>query len=427
MLLNREAENIGNYDIIVAGSGPSGLSAAVCAARLGKNVALIERNGIVGGNLTSGFVGPMMGEYAKGSISEELNRLLNGCTGLHHDVEEAKIKLTRWLDDNGVDVFLNCPVVDVILNDNIICGVFIGTANGLKCVTAQIVIDATGDGTVSFLAGAPTEMGRDDGLVQPATVMFTIENVDPRQNIVCRHEADDTILPNGSYLELCRNANKTGELPPHVNIVRLYNTAYCPTERMVNATQANGINGLCPKELSRANADLRKQMEDVLNFLKNNVWGFENCRIKDSADTVGIRETRRVMGEYLLTADDLLCAKPFESTVVHNALFSIDIHNPSGAGQAESDTTPVQVNKPYDIPYEVLVPLKVENLLTCGRCISGTHRAHASYRVMNIAAATGQAAGTAAALCVESGITPRNICVKCIQEQLIKSGVNLFG
>ena len=167
-------------------------------------------------------------------------------------------------------------------------------------------------------------------------------------------------------------------------------------------------------------------MESVLNFLKNNVWGFENCRIKDSADTVGIRETRRVMGEYLLTAEDLLCARHFESAVVHKALFCIDIHNPSGAGQSESDTIPVQVKKPYDIPYEVLVPLKVDNLLTCGRCISGTHRAHASYRVMNIAAATGQAAGVAAALCIDDNITPRKIDVKKIQNQLVKSGVKLF-
>lgn len=426
MLIKREIENIGNYDIIVAGSGPAGMSAAVCAARLGKRVALIERNGIIGGNLTSGFVGPMMGGYTDGSISEELNRILNRLTRLHHNVEEAKIKLTKWVEDNDVEVFLNCPVVDVITDGNKICGVIVGTASGLKTVTAQIVIDATGDGTVSFLAGAPTEMGRDDGLVQPATIMFTIENIDPNQTMVCRHESDDTPLPNGSYLELCKNANKTGELPENVNIVRLYNTAYCPTERMVNATQANGINGLCPKELSRANIDLRKQMESVLNFLKNNVWGFENCRIKDSADTVGIRETRRVMGEYLLTAEDLLCARHFESAVVHKALFCIDIHNPSGAGQSESDTIPVQVKKPYDIPYEVLVPLKVDNLLTCGRCISGTHRAHASYRVMNIAAATGQAAGVAAALCIDDNITPRKIDVKKIQNQLVKSGVKLF-
>lgn len=134
----------------------------------------LRTGGNVGGNLTSGFVGPMMGGYTEGSISEELNRILNRLTRLHHNVEEAKIKLTKWLEDNNVEVFLNCPVVDVITDGNKICGVIVGTASGLKTVTAQIVIDATGDGTVSFLAGAPTEMGRDDGLVQPATIMFTI-------------------------------------------------------------------------------------------------------------------------------------------------------------------------------------------------------------------------------------------------------------
>lgn len=426
MQYTREIEVGGHYDILVAGAGPAGLSAAVSAARLGKKVALIERNGIVGGNLTSGFVGPLMGEYAKGSISEELNQMLNECSRKHHNVEEAKIKLTKWIDHENIDLYLQCPVVDVVMDENTITGVIISSGAGLSAITANIVIDATGDGNVAFLAGAPTEMGREDGRVQPASIMFTVENVDKAQTIVCRHEEQDTELPNGRYLQLCREAHQNGELPENVNIVRLYPTAYSNTERMVNATQANGINGLNPRELAVANLDLRQQMEMVVEFLRKNVWGFENCRIKDSAEMVGIRETRRVMGEYLLTAEDLVNAKHFDTAVVHRAKFPIDIHNPSGAGQAESDTVPVQVKKPYDIPYEVLVPLKVENLLTCGRCISGTHRAHASYRVMNIAAATGQAAGIAAALCVENGTSPRKLEAKKIQDVLVDIGVQLF-
>ncbi len=426
MQFTREIQTLGHYDILVAGAGPAGLSAAISAARLGKKVALIERNGIVGGNLTSGFVGPLMGEYAKGSISEELNQMLNECSRKHHNVEEAKIKLTKWIDHENIDLFLQCPAVDVLMEENILCGVVVSTGDGLNGITADIIVDATGDGSVAYLAGAPTEMGREDGRVQPASIMFTVENVNEAQTMVCRHEEQDTQLPSGSYLQLCRDANKNGELPENVNIVRLYPTAYSPNERMVNATQANGINGLDPRALAAANLDLRHQMEMVVEFLRKNVWGFENCRIKDSAEMVGIRETRRVMGEYLLTAEDLITSKHFETAVVHNAKFPIDIHNPSGAGQAESDSVPVQVKKPYDIPYEVLVPLKIENLLTCGRCISGTHRAHASYRVMNIAAATGQAAGIAAALCVEHNTSPRKLEAKLIQQVLIENGVQLF-
>ena len=416
---------IGKYDVIVAGAGPSGLCAAVSAARMGKSVLLVERYGIVGGCLTSGFVGPMMGGMSQGSISFELNKLLNDGSGMHHDVEQAKIKLMEWLEKDNVKVLLGCPVVDVITDENKISGIIVGTQSGLKSISAKIIIDATGDGVVSYLAGAPTEMGRDDGKVQPATIMFTIDNIDEKQTLVCYHEEDDTVLPNGNYLQLCRDANKSGELPEEINIVRLYRTAYSNTSRMVNATQANGINGLEPDSVAYAESQLRKQMKIVVDFLRKNVWGFENCRIQDSATMVGIRETRRVTGEYVLTAEDLIAGRKFESAIVHNAYFDIDIHNPDGAGQAESDTIPVPVQC-YDIPYEALIPLKIDNLITCGRCISGTHRAHASYRVMNIASATGQAAGIAAALCTETNSTPRNLDVKKVQTALINCGVHLF-
>lgn len=425
MEFSRNINCLGTYDVLVAGAGPAGLCAAVSAARMGKSVLLIERYGIVGGCLTSGFVGPMMGGISSGTMSTELNELLNDGTGMHHDVEQAKIKLMSWLEQENVKVLLGCPVVDVITEKCKICGVIVGTQSGLKSISAKIVIDATGDGVVSYLAGAPTEMGRDDGKVQPATIMFTIENIDEKQTIVCYHEEDDTLLPNGNYLQLCRDANKTGELPKEINIVRLYRTAYSKTSRMVNATQINGINGLEPESIAYAETELRKQMSTVVNFLRKNVWGFENCRIQHSSTMVGIRETRRVIGEYVLTAEDLIAGRKFESAVVHNAYFDIDIHNPDGAGQAESDTLPVSV-KSYDIPYEALIPLKIDNLITCGRCISGTHRAHASYRVMNIASATGQAAGVAAALCIETDNTPRNMDVKKVQTALINHGVHLF-
>ena len=426
MFFERNISILGNYDVVVVGSGPAGLSAAVSAARLNKKVALIERNGCIGGNLTSGFVGPLMGGYAKGSISEELNTMLNNSTGLHHNIEEAKYKLSKWIDNDNITLYLQAQVVDVLMNDDSITGVIVGTADGLKSITGKIFIDATGDGTVAFLAGAPYKIGREDGLTQPASIMFTIENIDPKQTIDCCHEEHETILPNGSYLELCRKACESGELPPNVNIVRLYKTAYSPTERMVNATQYNHINGLDSQEVAKANLDLREQMQKVVKFLQNNVWGFENCNIKASSEVVGIRETRRIMGDYLLTAEDLLESKNFDSVVVHKAQFCIDIHNPDGAGQSESDTIPVQVLNPYDIPYEVMLPKNVENLYTSGRCISGTHRAHASYRVMNIAAATGQAAGVAAALCVEENTTPRKLDVKQVQKKLVEIGVELF-
>jgi hypothetical protein len=143
-------------------------------------------------------------------------------------------------------------------------------------------------------------------------------------------------------------------------------------------------------------------MTMVNDFLRSEVPGFANIRVRVSASTLGVRESRRIRGRYVLQAEDLLLGRRFEDVVVHRADFCIDIHNPTGGGQAETAGLPHKA-QPYDIPMRTLQPLKVENLLLAGRCISGTHRAHASYRVMNIAMAIGQAAGTMAAVSIREG------------------------
>lgn len=295
----------------------------------------------------------------------------------------------------------------------------------MKSVAGKAFIDATGDGVLSYLAGEDVEIGRDDGLVQPVTVMFTIQGIDPAQGLMCFHEEHETQLKKGGYLELCKKACKSGELPKNVNIVRLYEGA-SPDERIVNATQANGVNALNEIDYANAQAELREQMLTVVNFLKNNVEGFENIRIKDSSDVVGIRESRRVKGLYQLCAEDLIEGKMFDDVVVHRSAFAIDIHNPSGAGQSESEGCPV-ITKEYDIPYRSIVPLKTGNLLLAGRCISGTHRAHASYRVMNTAMNIGEAAGIAAALCAKECICAKGLDVKRIQEILTNRGIDLYS
>jgi len=407
------------YDTVVAGAGPAGLCAAVASARNGAKTAIVERFGTIGGNLTVGHVGPIMGRLVPGTMAEEINRLLNFGTGLEHNKEYAKIVLNEWLSRENVELFLLCPVAGVIKSGDRLTGLVTATAEGLAEISGKVFVDATGDGTVAYLSGAPCEYGREgDGLVQPASIMFTVDGVSPDAKIVCRHEEDDTILPGGkSYLALCREACASGELPPTVNIVRLYKTL-SDTERMVNATQANGVNGLSPGSVASAERELRAQMKSVLAFLKKNVPGFENCRIMDSSDTVGIRETRRVIGEYVITGEDLMNGASFDDAVVRGAHFPIDIHNPSGAGQAERDACPYSPSKPYDLPYRSLVPLITEGLLTCGRCISGDHRAHASYRVMNTAMMTGEAAGTAAALCAITGVMPRYLDPGLVREKL---------
>lgn len=422
---NKSVENIDSFDVVIIGGGVAGIGAGIEASRQGAKVLIVEKNMTLGGMLTSGHVSPPLGNFVKNTMADELLQKVNCVynSGRSHDIELMKVVIAEMLEENGVTVFLGCAIADVIKENNVITHALIATQFGLKTVTGKVFIDATGDGVLSYLAGETIEYGRNDGLVQPMSIMFTIENVAPEQKLLCFHEEMDTPLKKGNFLELCENASKTGELPETVNIVRLYR-GVVETERMVNATQVNTLNPLLPQDLGKAHAILRKQMKQIVDFLKNNVEGFENIRIKHSTEGVGIRESRRVTCEYVMRADDLLNGLKHDDVIVHNACFCLDIHNPSGAGQSEQKGRPKNC-KPYDIPYRSVLPLKTDNLYVAGRCISGSHRAHSSYRVMNTCVNVGQAVGIASAICVKEGVLPRNLDYKKIQKVLIEKGIKL--
>lgn len=425
------------YDVIVAGGGPAGIAAAVSAARTGARTALVERYGILGGMLTSGHVQPILGRAEGRTMYDEIVELLteghedapkmvtrNG-TEIGFDLEEAKYRLLKLCVDNGVYVYLQTVVADVLKEENRVTGLKVCTPMGLTELSAPVVVDATGDGFVAALAGAPFEMGRSgDGKCQPVTLEFTVDNVDEAVGITAWGGSDPVTLPDGTkYSDACKAANARGELPENVSIVRLHRTAN-PGERNVNATQVNGRNSLTVEGIVESELLLRQQVQPIMEFLRRTAPGFANARVKSSASTLGVRETRRFIGEYVLSDRDVEVGARFPDVVVHKAWFLIDIHNPAGGGQAEKRAQPAT---PYDIPYRSLIPLEVDGLLLSGRNISGTHRAHASYRVMGVALATGQAAGTAAALSALEGCTPRKLDYQKVQAALTDYGARLFA
>lgn len=434
-----KAENMfevhGEYDVVVVGGGPAGICAAVSAAREGAKTALIERYGILGGMMTSGHVHPILGRTGAGTMYHEIVELVenghedveklvtrNG-SEIHVDIEEAKSALLKLVHESGADIYLQTPVVEALVEENLLTGVLVGTQSGLKAIKGKVFVDASGDGFLAARAGAEYKMGRDsDGKCQPTTLEFTIDNIDEEVALFCYGGSDPVTLPDGKkYSELCKEVSARGELPANVTIVRLHKTFY-PGERNVNATQANGYDTLKPEGVLGAELELREQIDKVVTFLRKYVPGYENCRVKSTGSTLGVRETRRIMGEKMMVDEDVEKGNKYPDAVVHDAWFLIDIHNPVGGGQAEKHSQPCI---PYDIPYGCLVPLKVDGLLTAGRCISGTHRAHATYRVMGVCMGTGQAAGTAAALCAKKGVTPRELPYQEVQQALMAKGVDL--
>ena len=425
----REVPVYKRFDVIVCGAGPAGICAAVAAARQGAKVALLERYGVPGGNLTCGHVGPILGMVGKGTMRDELMALLEvpdndmiGRVGVAHDMQRAKTVLTEFIHHENIEVYLQTMVADALVEDRRITGVVISTKEGLLALEGKVVVDATGDGDVAAFAGCQIEKGREDGLMQPVTLEFTLDNVDEDRGVICIGDVDDVAFNGQRFLDYCKQCAQKGMLPEHLAAVRLHPTVH-KGERQVNTTQANGVDSTKIEDLYPAELALRGQIDTLIRFFRENLPGYENCKYIASGTTTGIRESRRVVGEYLITAEELAAGKRFDDVVVHRAEFIVDIHNPAGAGQAEEK---IQYVVPYDLPYGCFVPKGVDGLMTAGRCISGTHRAHASYRVMSICMAMGQAVGVAAALCARQGCQPRALDVKALQKELTALGVELF-
>ncbi|MCI8887513.1 MAG: FAD-dependent oxidoreductase [Hungatella sp.] len=432
----KKIEQEEQYDVLVVGGGPAGICAAVSAARQKADTLLVERLGVVGGMMTAGHVDPILGSVSQGTMYDEIVALLaknhpdsvpkvtrNG-REIPVDPEEAKILLADLIYESGAKLYVQTTVIDVIKNGSRVEGVILTTPRGLMAVRAKCVIDATGDGYVAAMAGAKFQVGREsDGHCQPCTMEFVIDHVDETRALTCFGGSDPVCLPDGrKYSQVCKEANEKGELPDNVTIVRLHKTHY-EGERSVNASQANKFDTLSLDGISQALHVLRRQTEPIVRFLQKNVPGYEQCRVKSSADVLGVRETRRICGESALQDSDVENGARFPDVVVHKAWFLIDIHNPVGGGQAEKHSQPAV---PYDIPYGCLVPKDLDGLLVAGRCISGTHRAHASYRIMAICMAVGEAAGVGAALSAENGWEPRQVPVSEIQKVLTDRGVVLF-
>ena len=425
----REIPVYKRFDVIVCGAGPAGICAAVAAARQGAKVALLERYGVPGGNLTCGHVGPILGMVGKGTMRDELMALLEvpdndmiGRVGVAHDMQRAKTVLTEFIHHENIEVYLQTMAADALVEDHRVTGVVISTKEGLLALEGKVVVDATGDGDVAAFAGCQIEKGREDGLMQPVTLEFTLDNVDEDRGVICIGDVDDVEFNGQRFLDYCKQCAQKGMLPEHLAAVRLHPTVH-KGERQVNTTQANGVDSTKIEDLYPAELALRGQIDTLIRFFRENLPGYENCKYIASGTTTGIRESRRVVGEYLITAEELAAGKRFDDVVVHRAEFIVDIHNPAGAGQAEEK---IQYVVPYDLPYGCFVPKGVDGLMTAGRCISGTHRAHASYRVMSICMAMGQAVGVAAALCARQGCQPRALDVTALQQELTALGVELF-
>ncbi len=392
-----------NVDVLVVGGGPAGFAAALAASRAGASTLLIERSGRLGGMATNALVSPFLG-MVKGKF---VNDIIDRLGGRQVDPSTLDLNYADMLVQDKAQILLHTCATNAIMDGDRVTGCSAFTKQGRFDISAAVTIDASGDGDIAYSAGVPFEQGRPgDGLTQPVSIMFRIGGVEPSP-LLCGSEGEAAALtlPAGTWEQIVERGMREGELPENVGVIRTYATRR-PSEVTVNATQVNYIDGTSPDDLTKAELEGRRQAHIVTEFLRKHAPGYENCFISEMPAVIGVRETRRFLGCDYLTRADLLEGRKRPDAVVEDALFVIDIHNPDGPGQSEGSAVEC---RPYDIPYGCLVPREIDGLLLAGRCISGSHDAHASYRVMTICLGIGAAAGAAAAIAARRRISPRQV------------------
>ena len=405
-------------DVLVLGSGPAGFAAAYSAAKNGAKVVLVEQSGDVGGISTSGLMSHWTGSSASPLYYEILKRTAENNEGEFKnritaliDPEKLKTLYLEMLCEVGCKVMLYTFAEDAICDGDKILGATVINKSGKTDIYAKITVDATGDGDIAARAGAGFVLGREsDNKMQPATLMFKVGGVDYERAVFLGSFESTYETPDGELQALAKE-----HIPYPAGHILTYESTL-PGVVTCNMTNAIDVDGTNADDLTRATLTCRRQMDDIVRYLRRFVPGYENCYIISSASLIGIRETRHFKGRYTLTEKDILEAKVFDDYVVKDAYFNFDVHNITGAGL---DKTGVQKHfsqdKGYTIPYRCLLPEIKENLLLCGRNISGTHMAHSNFRVMPICIGIGEAAGVAAYIAVSENCSLNDVNAKEIR------------
>lgn len=409
----------GRFDIIVVGGGFAGMGAAIGAAREGKNVLLIEKYGCLGGAACHNLVNPFMkywrtvngekeilnaGVFAR--IQRELE--LQGAvteSGMIFNEEYLKFVLDRLVQEYKITVLFHTSVVGANAQDGKVQSIMASNKDGLQELQADMYIDCSGDGDLAAYAGFAYNVGDENGYCQPMTLCFNIGGVPygERTYFQVRKEV----------LELYKEWQAQGKIKnPRENVLIFH--SILPNTLHFNSTRIIKKSPLRAEDLTAAEFEAREQMFELFHFLKENFELFKDSFLINSAPCIGVRESRRIVGEYEMTAEDVLSARKFEDGIARGN-YPVDIHNPSGTGTVLQKLPPEEY---YSIPLRSLIPKGAKNLLVAGRCISATHEAQASIRIMPIVCCIGEGAGVAAATALSMGGDIGKVDIGRVQQRL---------
>ena len=408
------------YGLAVIGGGFAGVAAAIAAARAGVKVLIVEKSNCLGGAAVNCLVNPFMPywteidgrrvDLSSGIFKEIWDRLEanNAISGKSFLEEELKYILNEMVAEARVDLLFHAYIFKAEKRDERIESITVATKSGEMKIEADYFIDATGDAQLAYLAGCPTVLGREsDHLCQPMTLCFRLGNVDVERFYASRERLKIAHAQSLAAGEL---------INPRENILvfktPIHNVLHFNTTRVVRKDPTS------PEEVTEAEVLARKQVYEIYDFMKKHADGLENSFLMMTAAEIGVRESRMIVGDYVLTEEDCRSCVKFEDAIAA-CNYDIDIHNPEGTGTSHYY---FPAGAYYTIPYRSLIPKGAANMLVAGRCISSDHGAQASYRIMPVVCCLGEAAGAAIGLAARNKVSVREISVGELQSSLKNSG-----
>lgn len=431
-------QRINNYNVIVIGAGIAGISAAVKAAREGVKVLLVENYSFLGGMSTAGMVSPFMkhsinNEPLVRGIFEDLEnemRSMNGMIDNGFYANSFRASSYNLLKKANADILLNSTLVSVNRSNELISSITVLHENELLEIHGQVFIDTSGDAQIIYLSGLPFVKGDEiTGNLQAMTLFFRIGNIDLGKTLayVKSNQNDffgwmdfnfdlSKIISVAGFFSNVKKAQKEGRLHPDVNYI-FFTTLPESGEASFNTSNILGLDGSTSADLTKAELVGRNQVHQVFKILKNEIPGFENSVLIETATQVGVRETRRAIGDYIMTGKDIRSGRKFEDAIARGC-YGIDIHGQKGEDDKMED---LPAGEFYEIPLRALIVKAVKNLLVAGRCISSTREAHGALRIQPTSAATGEACGALAALSVKSRRELRLISYKEVQSLILNN------
>ncbi|MEM9528356.1 MAG: FAD-dependent oxidoreductase [Bacteroidota bacterium] len=417
----REIAVVGNYDVIVSGAGPAGVSAAIEAGRTGAKTLLLEAHGCLGGVWTAGLLTWILDHSEKPGLMREIERKLLERDGvstaidtggtLSFDAEVMKLLLEELCLDAGIDILFHSRVVASVKDDNQrLTHIITESKSGREAWRGKLFVDTTGDGDLAALSGCGFDLGREnDQALQPFSMLALVTGIQFDEITQFSRWKGDT--KQQSKRLLLEEVVKGGVLPSYLKpgLYPIRKDLY-----MLMANHEYGFSPLNAREVTRATLHARKEVNAIVNALRRNGGVWQNIRLIATAEQIGTREGRRIHGFYTVSKEDLMKGARFEDAVCR-VTFGVDVHSVDRKDEdgAKGYSQGVK-SQDYDIPLRALIAKDVGGLMMAGRCISGDFIAHSSYRVTGNAVAMGQAAGRVSALAAKKNLLPQEVSYQSI-------------